>query len=278
MTTLPRCGKTREIPQELAGNPLLAANQTGTDTSRAKYDPLQMIRQADKPKTAHPGPEATAAQDARDHTCIMQTDKTRASKPLRPRLIVGISGATGIAVAARVLELCRRFGIETHLVVTRAAELTRSHELALSSAELARLASVAYRAGDVGAAIASGSFQTIGMIVVPCSARSLATIATGTGDNLLARAAEVTLKERRPLVLALRETPLSLVIAKAIVAVTEAGAIVAPLAPAFYMSPRTVPDLIDHMASRLLDPFGIDAVAPRWPEVFATNHSDNSPD
>ncbi|MHB8348738.1 MAG: UbiX family flavin prenyltransferase [Acidiferrobacterales bacterium] len=183
---------------------------------------------------------------------------------MRRRLVVGISGATGIAVGVRVLEQCRRLDIETHLVVSRAAELSRSHEVSLSSAELTELAGVAYRIGDVGAAIASGSFQTMGMMVVPCSSRSLATIAAGVGDNLLARAAEVTLKERRPLVLALREAPLSLVVAKAIVAATEAGAIVAPLVPAFYLRPSSVDDIVGHMAARLLDHFGIDSGAPRW--------------
>lgn len=180
------------------------------------------------------------------------------------RLVVGISGATGIAVAVRVLQRCRSVDVEPHLVVTRAAELTRSYETELCSADLTGLAAATYRIGDMAAAIASGSFQTIGMVVVPCSARTLATIAAGTGDSLLARAAEVTLKERRPLVLGLRESPLSLVIARALVAATEAGAIVAPLVPAFYLGPRSVDEIVDHMAARLLDPFGIDVGAPRW--------------
>ena len=180
------------------------------------------------------------------------------------RLVVGISGATGIAVGVRVLERCRLLDVETHLVVTRAGELTRAHETSLSSADLAALATVTYRSGDMAAAIASGSFQTIGMVVVPCSARTLATISAGTGDNLLARAAEVTLKERRPLVLGLRESPLSLVIARALITAAEAGAIVAPLVPAFYLGPRSVDEIVDHMAARLLDLFGIDAGAPRW--------------
>jgi 4-hydroxy-3-polyprenylbenzoate decarboxylase len=182
----------------------------------------------------------------------------------RRRLVVGISGATGIAVGVRVLELCRRADVETHLVVTRAAELTRSHETDLASADLTALATERHRLGDVAAAIASGSFQTMGMVVAPCSARTLASISAGVGDNLLARAAEVTLKERRPLVLGLRESPLSLVTAKALVAAVEAGAIVAPLAPAFYLAPQTVDDMVGHMAARLLDHFGIDAGAPRW--------------
>jgi 4-hydroxy-3-polyprenylbenzoate decarboxylase len=186
----------------------------------------------------------------------------------RRRLVVGVSGATGVAVGVRVLQLCRLADVETHLVVSRAAELTRSHETDLSSMDLAALATTAYRAGDLAAAIASGSFQTIGMVVAPCSARTLASISAGTGDNLLARAAEVTLKERRPLVLGLRESPLSLVTARALVAATEAGAIVAPLAPAFYLAPRTVDDIIDHMAARLLDHFGIDAGAPRWGDAL----------
>ena len=180
------------------------------------------------------------------------------------RLVMGISGATGIVLGARVLELAAEAGVETHLVVSRAAEQSRAAETDLTAEALRKLASVAYRIADIGAAIASGSYPTIGMIVAPCSARTLAAIAHGTGDNLLTRAADVTLKERRLLVLAVRETPLSLVHARAILAATEAGAVVAPPVPAFYLRPSSIDELVTHTAGRLLDLVGIEASQPRW--------------
>jgi flavin prenyltransferase len=180
------------------------------------------------------------------------------------RLIVGITGATGVRYGVRILELLRPTQIETHLVVSKAADMTRAYETDIGAAELRALADHAHPIGHVGAAIASGSFQTIGMVVAPCSVRSLSEIAYGNASNLLTRAADVCLKERRRLVLMLRETPLSLVHARAICAATEAGAIIAPPVPALYLRPRTVEELIDHTVARVLDLFEIDVGMPRW--------------
>lgn len=181
------------------------------------------------------------------------------------RLIVGISGATGIAYGMRVLESARKAGVETHLVVTPAGQQTRAYETGLSAADLAALADFAHRPADVGAAIASGSFRTDGMIVAPCSIRTLSAIAYGNGDNLLTRAADVTLKERRRLVLLVRETPLTLGHLRAMTAVTESGGIVMPPVPAFYLRPDSVDDIVRHTAGRALDLLGIDDPdLPRW--------------
>jgi 4-hydroxy-3-polyprenylbenzoate decarboxylase len=173
------------------------------------------------------------------------------------RLVVGISGASGIAYGIRVLELARAAGLETHLVVTPAGQQTRAHETKLSARDLAGLADVCYRP-DIGAAIASGSFRTDGMIVAPCSVRSLAAISCAFGDNLLTRAADVTLKERGRLVLVVREAPLSLAHLRAMVAVTEMGGIVMPPVPALYLRPQTIDEIIDHTAGRALDLVGVD--------------------
>lgn len=181
------------------------------------------------------------------------------------RLVVGISGASGIAYGTRVLELARKAGLETHLVVTPAGQQTRAYETALGARDLAAMADVSYRPADVGAAIASGSFRTDGMIVAPCSARTLSAIAYCVGDNLLTRAADVTLKERRPLLLLVRETPLTLGHLRAMTAATESGAIVMPPVPAFYLRPGTVEEIVGHTAGRALDLLGIDvADLPRW--------------
>lgn len=184
-----------------------------------------------------------------------------------PRLVVGISGATGISYGVRALELARTVGIETHLVVTPAGQQTRAYETELSAADLAKLADVTYRPADIGAAIASGSFRTAGMLVAPCSARTLSAIAYGAGDNLLTRAADVTLKERRRLVLMVRETPLTLAHLRAMTAVTEMGGIVMPPVPAFYLRPASVADLVEHSVQRALELLGIDVPGqPRWGE------------
>lgn len=183
------------------------------------------------------------------------------------RLVVGISGATGIAYGVRVLELARKAGVETHLVVTSAGQQTRAHETDLSAADLAAMADVSYRPADIGAAIASGSFRTAGMVVAPCSIRTLSAIAHSNGDNLLTRAADVTLKERRRLVLLVRETPLTLGHLRAMTAATESGAVVMPPVPAFYLRPESVADVVDHTAGRALDLLGIDVPdLPRWGE------------
>lgn len=181
------------------------------------------------------------------------------------RLIVGISGATGIALGVRALELARAAGAETHLVVTRPAERTRVYETDLTAAQLRELADHTHAVSNIGAAIASGSFETDGMLVAPCSARTLSAIAYGTGDNLLTRAADVTLKERRRLVLLMRETPLTLAHLRAMTAVTEMGGVVMPPLPAFYLRPQSVDDIVNHTAARALDVLGIKVVGlARW--------------
>ncbi|MFO1434424.1 MAG: UbiX family flavin prenyltransferase [Candidatus Competibacteraceae bacterium] len=183
------------------------------------------------------------------------------------RLIVGISGASGIIYGVRLLELLRKVEIETHLVVSRAAERTRDYELNLSAQELRALAAVSYRVGDIGAAIASGSFRTLGMIIAPCSVRTLAEIAAGVSSSLLTRAADVVLKERRRLVLLVRETPLHAIHLKNMLTVTEAGAIIMPPVPAFYNRPRSIDEMVTNTACRVLDLFDIDTgILQRWGE------------
>ncbi|HEY0330657.1 MAG TPA: UbiX family flavin prenyltransferase [Rhodopseudomonas sp.] len=186
-----------------------------------------------------------------------------------PRVIVGISGASGAAVGIRIVELLASTGAcEIHLVVTRAAQRTIAHEVGASA--LARTADLVDRHHDIdeiGASIASGSFRTAGMIVAPCSIRSLSAIATGNLDTLLTRAADVQLKERRKLILLVRESPLHLGHLRSMAAVTEYGAIVAPLAPAFYQRPQSLSEMIDHMALRAIGLLGLDelsAAPPEW--------------
>ncbi|MEL3890320.1 UbiX family flavin prenyltransferase [Ferrovibrio sp. MS7] len=181
------------------------------------------------------------------------------------RLIVGISGASGVIYGIRLLESLKNSEIETHLVVTRAAEMTIAYETPYTAKDVKALADKVYPLEDVGAAIASGSFQTLGMVVAPCSMKTLAEIATGVTGNLLTRAADVVLKERRRLVLVPRETPLHLGHLRNMVSVTEIGAIVAPPMPAFYAEPKTLDDLIDHSVGRVLDLFGIESgLVRRW--------------
>jgi len=184
--------------------------------------------------------------------------------PVR-RMIVGITGASGTIYGVRVLQSLRALEIETHLVVSKAGDQTRALETDLSAADLRRLADKVYAPGDIAAAIASGSFQTMGMIVAPCSVRTLGEIAQGVTSSLLSRAADVCLKERRRLVLLFREAPLHAGHIRNMLAVTEMGAIVAPPVPAFYTRPRTIDDLVDHSVSRALDLFGLDTKSfPRW--------------
>ncbi len=183
------------------------------------------------------------------------------------RLIVGLSGASGLAYGSRLLELLRGTDVESHLVVSRAAEMTRAHETGLSAKDLQALATVTYGIGAMGAAIASGSFRTIGMVVIPCSVKTLAEVATGVAENLIARAADVVLKERRRLVLVVRETPLNLIHLRNMVSVTEAGAIVMPPVPALYAMPESVDELITQTAARVLDLFEIEVPGlKRWGE------------
>jgi 4-hydroxy-3-polyprenylbenzoate decarboxylase len=181
------------------------------------------------------------------------------------RLIVGISGASGAILGVRALDACRDLDVETHLVASRAALLTLSQETAVSASALTARADVRYSPGQVGAAIASGSYQTLGMLIAPCSVRTMSEIATGVTSSLLTRAADVTLKERRPLVLMVRETPLHLGHLRTLVALAEMGAIIAPPMPAFYARPATLEDVIDQCVGRALDPFGLDwARVKRW--------------
>jgi len=175
------------------------------------------------------------------------------------RLIVGVTGATGIIYAVRLLEVLRRLGIETHLVVTKPAELTAAYEYPESMKSIREIANVNYKINDIGAAISSGSFRTMGMIVAPCSARTVADIASGASSNLLTRAADVCLKERRRLVLMVRETPLHTGHLRAMLAASEIGAIIAPPVPAFYGNPKTLDDIVNHSIGRVLALFDIDA-------------------
>ncbi|QJP16020.1 UbiX family flavin prenyltransferase [Starkeya sp. ORNL1] len=185
----------------------------------------------------------------------------------RKRLIVGISGASGAIYGVTALELLRGLGIETHLVMTRSAQITLAHETRLKVADVAALADVNYKAEDIGAAISSGSFRTMGMLVAPCSIRSLSEIATGVTAGLLTRAADVVLKERRRLVLMVRETPLHLGHLRSMAQATEMGAIVMPPVPAFYAQPETVEDIVKHSVGRALDLFGLDSgTVKRWGE------------
>jgi 4-hydroxy-3-polyprenylbenzoate decarboxylase len=188
-------------------------------------------------------------------------------------MIVGITGATGMVYGIRVLEYLRALDVETHLVVSKAGQLTRAYETELSAKSLESLADVSYAPNDVGAAIASGSFRTMGMIIAPCSIRTLGEIASCVTGSLLTRAADACLKERRRVVLLVRETPLHGGHLRAMLAATEAGAVVMPPVPAFYTRPRTIQDVVDHTAARVLDLFDLDAPgSSRWaghpPEPF----------
>ena len=181
------------------------------------------------------------------------------------RMVVGISGASGFAYGVRLLQLLAELDIETHLTISRSAMLTMVHETHYKLADVTSLVDFTYRCDDMAAAVSSGSFRTMGMIVAPCSMKTLAEIATGMSSGLISRAADVTLKERRPLVLLARETPYTLAHLRNMTAVTEMGAIVAPPVPAFYARPATLDQMIDHTLGRVLDLFGLEAgVVRRW--------------
>jgi 4-hydroxy-3-polyprenylbenzoate decarboxylase len=183
------------------------------------------------------------------------------------RLIVGISGASGVIYGVRLLEILKDLKIETHLVITKAAELTLGHEMGLSVRDVEALAHTRYQPGDIGGAIASGSFKTLGMVVAPCSVRSMSEMATGVTSNLLTRAADVVLKERRRLVLMVRETPLHTGHLRTMTQLSEIGAIIAPPMPAFYADPKSIDDLITQSVARVLDLFDIEAAkTKRWGE------------
>jgi 4-hydroxy-3-polyprenylbenzoate decarboxylase len=188
------------------------------------------------------------------------------------RLIVGISGASGAAYGVCALQALRAIGVETHLVMSRGARMTLASETALKAADVEALADHSHRPEDIGASIASGSFRTLGMLVAPCSIRSLSEIATGVTSTLLTRAADVVLKERRRLVLMVRETPLHLGHLRSMTAVTEMGAIVMPPVPAFYARPASIDDLVAQSVGRALDLFGLDSgLVRRWREDGAAD-------
>ena len=181
------------------------------------------------------------------------------------RLIIGITGATGVIYGVRLLEHLRDAGVETHLVISRWGARTLVHETPYSREQVEALAHTTYAPGDMGAAISSGSFQTAGMIVVPCSAKTLGAIAHGYGDGLIHRAADVVLKERRKLLLVVREAPLSDIHLENMLKLSRAGAVILPPMPAFYNNPRSIADIVEHTVVRMLDQFGVEVPgAVRW--------------
>jgi len=182
---------------------------------------------------------------------------------LTSRIVVGITGATGAVYAVRLLQRLKSAGRETHLVISPAGVLNAHHELGLDRSALEALADVAYASGDVGAAIASGSFATDAMVVAPCSMKTLAAVAVGLSDNLLTRAADVTLKERRRLVLMVRETPFNLAHLRNMTAVTEMGGVIFPPLPAFYHRPQTIDEIVHDTVERVLALLGVSDAAPK---------------
>jgi flavin prenyltransferase len=185
----------------------------------------------------------------------------------RGRIIVGISGASGVIYGIRALQALRELDVETHLIASKAAEMTMGYETDYTPASLRALADYVYKPSDIGASIASGSFRNMGMLVAPCSVRSMSEIATGVTSGLIARAADVTLKERRRLVLMVRETPFHLGHLRTMTALTEMGAVIHPPLPAFYTNPATIDDLVNQSVGRALDMFGLDwKPTRRWGE------------
>ncbi len=181
------------------------------------------------------------------------------------RLVVGITGASGAIYGVTALKALRAAGVESHLVLSRASEITIAHELDLAPAEVQALADVVYKVDDIAAAISSGSFPTMGMLVAPCSIRTLSEISSGVTASLLTRAADVVLKERRRLVLMVRETPYHLGHLRSMTQVTEMGAVVMPPVPAFYARPASVDDIVNHTVGRALDMFGVKSdLVRRW--------------
>ena len=200
------------------------------------------------------------------------TDATTPILIQKPRrMVVGITGATGIIYGVRILEALRDLGIETHLVVSKAADMTRAYETDFSASDIRDLADFVYSASDIAAPNSSGSFKTMGMIVAPCSVRTMSDIAHGVTSGLISRAADVALKERRRLVLLLRETPLHAGHLKSMLAISEMGGIIAPPVPAFYSRPRTLEDMVMHTVGRALDLFDLDlSTFPRWGDAQST--------
>ena len=185
--------------------------------------------------------------------------------PAPRRLVIAISGASGTIYGIRMLEMLQKTDIETHLVMSKSAEMTLVYETKYKPKEVRALASVNHPAADIGASISSGSFPTMGMVIVPCSIRTMSEIATGVTSSLVSRAADVVLKEKRRLVLAVRETPLHGNHLRSLASLSDIGAVVAPIVPAFYNKPKTVDDIINHTVGRLLDLFGIETeLVKRW--------------
>ena len=187
------------------------------------------------------------------------------------RLIVGITGATGIIYGIRLLERLREASVETHLVISRWGARTLLHESTYTREQVESLATAVYATNDMGAAISSGSFRTDGMIIAPCSAKTLAAIAHGYGDNLVHRAADVVLKERRRLLLGVREAPLSEIHLENMLKLSRMGVVILPPVPAFYHLPKTLDEMVDHTVARMLDQFGIEVPGmPRWSGEMGT--------
>lgn len=181
------------------------------------------------------------------------------------KLIIGMTGASGAIYGVRLLEACKELDVETHLVISKAAEITLIHETDLSVSEVKKLATESYKPADIGAAIASGSFRNAGMVIAPCSIRSMSEIATGTTSSLLTRAADVMLKERRRLILMIRETPLHSGHLRNLAALSDMGAVIAPPVPAFYTHPQNLDDMVNHTIGRVLDLMDIDnELVSRW--------------
>ncbi|MGH7074447.1 MAG: UbiX family flavin prenyltransferase [Stellaceae bacterium] len=190
----------------------------------------------------------------------------------KKRLIVGISGASGVIYGIKALKVLKATGIETHLVMSKSAEITLAYETTIKVAEVRALADVIHPTHDIGASISSGSFQTAGMLIAPCSIRTLSEITHGTTSSLLTRAADVVLKERRRLVLMVRETPLHLGHLRTMTAASEMGAVIMPPVPAFYGKPTSIDDLVTQSVGRALDLFGIDLrLFKRWGEASSTD-------
>ncbi|MBU4435636.1 MAG: UbiX family flavin prenyltransferase [Alphaproteobacteria bacterium] len=211
------------------------------------------------------------------------SDPSKIADPAaRPRLIVGISGASGVVYGLRALDACRDLGVESHLVMSKSAVLTLSQETDLSISQVHAKADVVHRAADVGAAIASGSFRTLGMIIAPCSVRTMSEIASGVTSSLLTRAADVVLKERKTLALMVRETPLHLGHLRTLTKLAEMGAVIAPPLPAFYAKPKTIAEMVDQSVGRVLDLFDLNwRPVKRWGEDLATitgQGSDTAPE
>ncbi|QRY61155.1 UbiX family flavin prenyltransferase [Gordonia sp. PDNC005] len=193
------------------------------------------------------------------------------------RIVVGVTGATGAPIAVRLLQVLGEMDVEVHLVVSRWARATLTDETGMSVAELSALAAHVYKPDDQGAAISSGSFPVDGMVIVPCSMKTLAAVRIGFGESLISRAADVTLKERRPLILVARETPLSTIHLENMLEVTKAGATVFPPVPAFYNDPHTVADLVDHLVARILDQLRLDWTgARRWTGMASRETADRT--